>query len=160
MTLSGIWDSYFYDASHTIRESGCYINTIKIEYLSLVCTLATRLSTSVILRFVSSFVFTTGYDPITFCVSDKRSTNWATWTIMVEPGGLEPLPKGRNLQFRCRIRTTFSFLDYKDNTFFNSTKFFLRIPSLVIAVSIVDTFPIFVLLMCVSLLGLETNIYF
>ena len=36
MTLSGIWDSYFYDASHTIREPGCYINTIKIEYLSLV----------------------------------------------------------------------------------------------------------------------------
>ena len=26
--------------SHTIRELGCYINTIKIEYLSLVCTLA------------------------------------------------------------------------------------------------------------------------
>ena len=25
--------------SHTIRELGCYINTIKIEYLSLVCTL-------------------------------------------------------------------------------------------------------------------------
>ena len=56
MTLSGIWGSYHYDASHTIRELGCYINTIKIEYLSLVCTLTTRLSTSVILRFLSSFV--------------------------------------------------------------------------------------------------------
>ena len=43
-------------ASHTIRELGYYINTIKIEHLSLVCTLATRLSTSVILRFLSSFV--------------------------------------------------------------------------------------------------------
>ena len=27
-------------ASHTIRELGYYINTIKIEHLSLVCTLA------------------------------------------------------------------------------------------------------------------------
>ena len=36
MTLSGIWGSYYYDASHTIREPGCYINTIKIENLSLV----------------------------------------------------------------------------------------------------------------------------
>jgi len=26
----------------------------------------------------------------------------------VGPGGLEPLPKGRDLQSRCRIRTTFS----------------------------------------------------
>ena len=58
MDLSGIWDSYHYDASHTIRELGCYINTIKIENLSLVCTLATRLSTSSILR-----IFTTNCDP-------------------------------------------------------------------------------------------------
>ena len=29
---------------------------------------------------LSSFVFTTGYDPITSDVSDRRSTNWATWT--------------------------------------------------------------------------------
>ena len=27
--------------------------------------------------------------------------------IIVGPGGLEPLPKGRDLQSRCRIRTTF-----------------------------------------------------
>ena len=32
-------------------------------------------------QVIPLFVFTTGYDPITFCVSDKRSTNWATWTI-------------------------------------------------------------------------------
>ena len=38
-------------ASYTIRESGYYINTIKIENLSLVYTLATRLSTSITLRF-------------------------------------------------------------------------------------------------------------
>ena len=56
MTLSGIWDLYYNNASHTIRELGYYINTFKIEYLSLVCTLATRLSASVILRFVSSLV--------------------------------------------------------------------------------------------------------
>ena len=30
---------------------------------------------------LSSVVFTTGYDPITSCVSDKCSTDWATWTI-------------------------------------------------------------------------------
>ena len=29
----------YVSTSHTIRELGCYINTIKIEYLSLVCTL-------------------------------------------------------------------------------------------------------------------------
>lgn len=29
---------------------------------------------------LSSVVFTTGYDPITSDVSDRRSTNWATWT--------------------------------------------------------------------------------
>ena len=28
----------------------------------------------------SSFVFTTGYDPITSDISDRHSTNWATWT--------------------------------------------------------------------------------
>ena len=58
MNLSGIWDSYHYDASHTIRELGCYVNTMKIDYLSLVCTLATRLSTSFILR-----IFTINCDP-------------------------------------------------------------------------------------------------
>ena len=31
-------------------------------------------------QVIPLFVFTTGYDPITFCVSDKHSTNWATWT--------------------------------------------------------------------------------
>ena len=63
MTLSGIWGSYYYDASHTIRESGCYINTIKIKYLSLVCTLTTRLSTLTILRFLTSFVLGAGLEP-------------------------------------------------------------------------------------------------
>ena len=56
-------------ASHTIRELGYYINTIKIEHLSLVCTLASRLSTLIILRFLSSFVFITGYDPILSTIS-------------------------------------------------------------------------------------------
>ena len=37
--------------SHTIREPGCYINTIKIENLSLAYTLVTRLSTSNHLHF-------------------------------------------------------------------------------------------------------------
>jgi hypothetical protein len=41
----------YVSTSHTIRELGCYINTIKIENLSLVCTLATRLSTPITLRF-------------------------------------------------------------------------------------------------------------
>jgi hypothetical protein len=50
-------------ASHTIRELGYYINTIKIEYLSLVCTLTTRLSTSAILRFVSSLKFKGEHGP-------------------------------------------------------------------------------------------------
>ena len=50
-------------ASHTIRELGYYINTIKIENLSLVCTLATRLSTLIILRFVSSLVLGAGLEP-------------------------------------------------------------------------------------------------
>ena len=36
----------YVSTSHTVRELGCYINTIKIEYLSLVYTLVTRLSTS------------------------------------------------------------------------------------------------------------------
>ena len=67
MDLSGIWDSYHYDASHTIRELGCYINTIKIENLSLVCTLATRLSTSSILR-----IFTTNCDPSRIRTEDPR----------------------------------------------------------------------------------------
>ena len=62
-------------ASHTIRELGYYINTIKIEYLSLVCTLATRLSTSVILRFLSSFVCMMGHDPTTFGSTNRHSTN-------------------------------------------------------------------------------------
>src|SRR5210317_2443616 len=38
--------------SHTIREIGYYINTIKIEYLSLVCTLASLLSQLIILRLL------------------------------------------------------------------------------------------------------------
>ena len=33
------------------------------------------------LQGLLSIVFTTGYDPITSDVSDRRSTNWATWTI-------------------------------------------------------------------------------
>ena len=32
------------------------------------------------LQGLLSVVFTTGYDPITSDVSDRRSTNWATWT--------------------------------------------------------------------------------
>ena len=32
------------------------------------------------LQGLLSIVFTTGYDPITSDVSDRRSTNWATWT--------------------------------------------------------------------------------
>ena len=74
MTLSGIWSLYFYNASHTIRELGYYINTIKNEYLSLVCTLATRLSTSVILRILSSFVVGAGIEPArTQCPLDFKS---------------------------------------------------------------------------------------
>ena len=40
--------------------------------------------------------------------------------LLVGPGGLEPLPLGRDLQSRCRIRTTFSPLiictPYRDRT--------------------------------------------
>ena len=43
------------------------------------------------------FVFTTGYDPITFCVSDKRSTNWATWTCCGQ---------GRVRSYNPRINST------------------------------------------------------
>ena len=44
----------YVSTSHTIREMGCYINTIKIEYLSLVYTLASPLSRLVILRLLCS----------------------------------------------------------------------------------------------------------
>ena len=36
-----------------------------------------------------SIVLMTGYDPITSCVSDKCSTNWATWAV-ADQAGLEP----------------------------------------------------------------------
>ena len=41
------------------------------------------------LQGLLSIVFTTGYDPITSDVSDRRSTNWATWTY-ADQAGLEP----------------------------------------------------------------------
>ena len=43
------------------------------------------------------FVFTTGYDPITSDVSDRRSTNWATWTYCGQ---------GRVRSYNPRINST------------------------------------------------------
>ena len=40
-------------------------------------------------RFTFRIVLMTGYDPITSCVSDKCSTNWATWAV-ADQAGLEP----------------------------------------------------------------------
>ena len=96
---------YLKDDEWLYQESGVRITTTLHTPLEsyLVCTLTTRLSTSIILRFVSSFVVGAGIEPArTQCPLDFKS-NVSTYSttrpkvltnklknILVLPRGIEP----------------------------------------------------------------------
>ncbi len=68
------------------------------------------------LQGLLSVVFTRGYDPITSDVSDRRSTNWATWTYC----GLDRV-RSYNLSVNSRLLYQLSYLSFCCGSRWNRT---------------------------------------
>ena len=67
-----------------------------------------NLSTAYQTEGICAVVLRTVLVTIQLLLFNRQMLHLKAYSPSVGPGGLEPLPLGRDLQSRCRIRTTFS----------------------------------------------------